>query len=309
MSNTIFSVQDRTGTVAQLTINASPGMPVDVGDTGIYTGTQPWSGNTVSFPFSVCQVNDAENFSITTALPDNAGPGNVLQSGWPPTGTIKWLTGDNAVPSPGDDSVVTAMAPANAYISPDFMATYNNSRGQFLYNESPADQITQAIVQATDYIDQWYRFKGIKLLQFLSANPNVDLLIPFIDPWLTPFGFGQFQYWTPSTTVQHTEWPRQGCVDYNGDSVYGVPLVVQNACAELALRALNGVTLQADYDAAIVGQGGIIETQENQVGPIRTSTTYDTKLGIGFFPDFPHVTRMLAKAGVLIAGGGRSILR
>jgi len=309
MSNSIFSVQDRTGTVAQLSINASPGELVEVNDTGTYSGIQPWSGNSVSFDFTVCQVLDDTDFSITTALPDGAGPGNILQSGWPPTGSIKWLTGLNAVPSPGDDSEVVAMYPANAYITEAFLALYNNSRGTFILPESPADQIPQAIVQATDYIDQWYRFKGLKLLQFLGTNPNVDLMISFIDPWLTPFGLNDTPFWIPSSTAQQTQWPRQGVTDYSGDTVYGVPLAVQYACAELALRALNGVTLQADYDPNIVGAGGVIQTQENQVGPIRTSTTYDTKLGLGFFPDFPHVTRILAKAGLLVAGGGRSIIR
>jgi len=310
MSDAIFSIQDRTGTVAQLSINASPGSPVEVNDTGIYSGVQPWSGQNVSFAFTVSQVLDDNDFSITTALPGGAGPGLVLQSGWPPTGSIKWLTGANAVPSPGDDSEVIAMNPANAYITPDFLALYNNSRGVFGYADSPIDGVMQAIVQASDYLDQWYRFKGIKLLQFLGANPTVDAMIDFVDPWLTPFGiYNNYGYFVPSSTQQHTQWPRQGCVDYSGDSVYGVPLVIQQACAELALRVLSGTSLQPDYDPAIVGSGGVIETQENQVGPIRTTRTYDTKLGLGFFPDFPHVTRMLAKAGILIAGGGRSIIR
>lgn len=315
----VACVQDRTGTVAQVSLQSTPSNPVAVGDTGALSGTQSWSGKTVSFAFTIGQLVDNSNgdFGITTetgpfsAAGDGSGPGNILQSGWPDSGdlSITWLTGMNALPSPGDDSAVMAVYPANSYIMPSFLAQYNLSRGRFSYTDSPSEYIQRAIVQASAYLDFYYRFKGIKLLQFLSANPNVDVLIPFIDPWLTPFGLGEFNYWQPSTTYQQTEWPRQGVTDYSGNSVYGVPLVVKNACAELALRVLTGSTLMPDYDPNIVGDGGVIETLTQEVGPIRQTKTYDTKLGLGFFPDFPIVSRMLSRAGLLISGGGRSIIR
>lgn len=311
----VFCVQDRSGTAAQLTVEGTNN-PVVVGDQGVYTGYD-FEGNAQSLDFTVGAVNDDYNFCITTITPDGK-PGNWLNSAWPAKGFITWLSGDNILESP-NETVVIARNVANAYIDADFLAQYNNSRGKFTYASSPNDEVWQAIVQATDYIDQRYRFKGIKLFQFLSDNPAFDQSIGFIDPWLASFGFlggwpgngpgTNMQGWfIPASTFQHTQWPRQGVVDYSGDTVYGVPLPVQQACAELALRALNGVTLQADYDPTIVGNGGVLSSFTNEVGPIKQTRTYDTKLGLGFFPDFPQVKRILTSAGLIVAGGGRSIV-
>lgn len=313
----IFCVQDRTGTVTQFSPSGDPVNPVEIGDTGTYTGTQSWNGQTVTLDFTVNQLvgnNDNGDFGVTTAIGpfdpngNGSGPGNVLASGWPDSGTVTWTSGANAETSPNTLDIYFT-TPANAYVTTDWLSQYNLSRGTFVYATSPDDQVQQAIVQATDYLDQRYRYKGIKLLQFFT-EPNFDPMIAYIDPWLLPFAMSDnAAYWMPSTTQQHTEWPRQGSVDFNGDSVYGIPIAVKSACAELALRALNGVTLQADYDSNVVANGAIVSELEQVVGPIRQTTTYDTKLGIGFFPDFPHVTRLLSKAGLLVPSGGRTIMR
>jgi hypothetical protein len=316
----VCCAQDRTGSVAQVTLTDTPANPVAVGDTGTISGTQSWNGKTVSYAFSVGQLvdNGHGDFGITTetgpfsANGDGAGPGNVLLSSWPDGDvTIKWLTGANLdLPSAGFEASVDALTPANAYITPTFLAQYNLSRGQYTYPTSPIDAVMQAIVQASQYLDFYYSFKGIKLLQFLNTNPNIDALIPFIDPWLTTsWGMGEFQWFQPSATYQQTEWPRQGAQDRNGDSVYGIPLVLKRACAELALRVLAGTTLIPDFDPGIVGNGGVVASKMSEVGPIRTETTYDTKLGLGFFPDFPIVTRMLSNGGLLVANGGRKLIR
>ena len=300
----VYCVQDRTGTVAQLTL-AEPALnPIEVNDTGTYEGVQPWSGRTVSFAFTVGQVLTALDFGITTALPNGAGPGVVLQSGWPPTGVVTWVTGANE----GRSDSVVGMMPANAYITTDFLAQYVGSRGSFAYADSPIEPVQQAIVQATDYLDQRYRYQGVKLLQFLS-NPDLDPFVAFIDPWLSPFGFTESAYFVPSTTQQETQWPRQGVVDWNGDTVFGVPLTVQKACAELAARVLNGVVLQPDYNATAFQNGAIVSSYTTDIAGIRESTTYDTKFGTGFFTDFPQVTRMLRVTGLLVASGGMTLVR
>jgi hypothetical protein len=301
----IFAQQDRTGTVAQITVAAAPANPIAVNDTGTIAGVQPWNGNEVSLAFTVGQILNTAQFGITTALPNGAGPGEVLQSGWPEAGSvITWITGANAETT----SAVTQMVPANAYITSNFFKEYHASRGN-VYGTPTTAQLQQAIVQGTDYLDQWYRFKGVKLLQFLGGNDILDPMLPFIDPWLSPFGFTQTAFYVPSTTQQATEWPRQGVVDFNGDNVYGIPKAISFGCAELALRMINGIILQPDYDPTVVLAGAIIESASQEVGPIKVSATYDTKLGIGFFADFPHVSRLLAKAGLLIASGGHQIIR
>ena len=317
----IFTVQDRTGTVAQLSPVSSPGPenPVQIGDTGTYEGVQSWSGMPVSLPFTVNQlVENSPNgdFGITTALGpiqlngEGSGPGSLLNSAWPDSGTITWITGANA----GMTLEIAAVTTANAYIYPDVLAQYVGARGNFTYPDSPAEAIQNAIVQASDYIDQRYRFKGVKLLQFLS-NGAFDPSIGFIDPWLGQMGFlgggpgTNYEAWfTPSATQQALEWPRQGCVDLNGDSVFGIPLCVKYACAELAARVLNGVVLQPDYDTSIVSNGGVLSSVTQKVGPIEQTKTYNIPIGLGFFASFPQVDRILRSGGVLVAGG-RTIVR
>lgn len=315
MSTTIFSVQDRSGTAAQLTTDGTSN-PVEVGDTGVYNGLN-WEGNEVALNFTVGAVLDANNFCITTITPTGA-PGDFLQSAWPKDGYVTWLTGANTVESPSE-TVITARNFANAYCDVDFFQQYHLSRGN-AYPASPVDGIQSAIVQATDYLDQRYRFKGVKLFQWL-ANPNFDPAIAYIDPWLGDFGFfggagflgggpgTNFAGWfTSSTTMQQTQWPRLGVVDNNGDNLWGVPQVIQMATAEAALRVLNGTPLQPDYDPSVVKAGAVVASQTEEVGPIKRTRTFDTKLGLSFFPSIPHVDRMLRNAGVLVGGGGRSIV-
>lgn len=317
----IFTVQDRTGTVAQLSPVSSPGPenPVEVGDTGIYAGTQSWSGREVSLAFTVNQLveNSANgDFGITTAkgpillTGEGSGPGELLNSAWPDSGTITWTAGANE----GLALDIAAITPANAYIYPDFIQQYAGARGNFVFPNSPPEQIQNAIVQASDYIDQRYRFKGIKLLQFAS-NGAFNPSIGFIDPWIGEMGFlgggpgTNYEAWfTPSATQQALEWPRVGVVDNSGDSVYGIPQVVKYACAELALRALNGVVLQPDYDPTLVSNGGVLSSISQEVGPIKVSKTYNVSIGLGFFATFPQVDRIMRSGGILLAGGGRSVI-
>lgn len=307
--NIIFAVQDRSGTVAQLTTDGTVA-PVEINDTGVYTGLS-WNGESVSRDFTVAAVNDDYNFCISTVLPSGAA-GDVLNSAWPEKGTVQWVTGGNIATSP-TETVVGARNVANAYCSADFFFQYALSRG-YTFPQSPIDNIETAIVQATDYIDQRYRFKGIKLFQFLTNNPAVDPSIGFIDPWLGELGLtggpitSGAPWFTPSYTSQMTEWPRQGCIDYNGDSVFGVPAVIQKAVCEAALRVLAGTSLQPDYDPSVAVAGGVVSSLSVEVGPIKKTTSYDTKLGLSFFPSIPHIDRMLRSAGILLAGGGRSII-
>lgn len=299
----IFSVQDETGTVTQLTVmpSPSPAQNVSVGDTGIYAGF-PDDGTALShapvfnsLPFTVIQVLDNEHFSVGTT--------NGNMADWPAFGQITWVTGANI----DEHSTVVEIDGANAYISVAEFTKYHQSRGNSTGNPSNA-ALQAAIVQATDYIDQKYRFSGIKLLQTFGTA-LMDANASFLEAWLTPYSLSGVSYLTPTTSKQSTEWPRQGVVDNSGDSVHGIPKAVKNACAELAIRVLNGVVLQPDYDPGLVGAGGVVSSITKKVGPLETVTSYDTKMGLGFFASFPIVDRMLSKAGLLNSGGGRTVIR
>jgi hypothetical protein len=294
MTDTVFCVQDATGTVAQLTIADHPTHVIAVNDTGTYLGSKDTD---TPLAFTVGQVLNQTQFGITTTSTDAAA--------WAPQGTVTWLTGANA----NTTSAVVNLDGANAYITPDQYLRYHRTRGNILASPLPSEESLQAsIVRATDYLENKYRYKGIKLLQAVG-NPNVDPNMAFLDPYLSPFGVGSLPFYSASTTSQSTQWPRQGVVDYNGDTVNGVPLAVMQACAELAFRDQNGVVLQPDYDPEFVGAGGIMQSITEDVGPIRTSKTFDTRLGIGFFATFPQVDSILQKAGLLMSGGGRSVMR
>jgi hypothetical protein len=296
---TIFSVQDETGTVAQVTVAAAPAQPIAVGDTGTYNGV-PDDGTTVlsapvSLPFTVGQVLNTTQFSVTTR--------NSNLADWPANGTITWTTGANASAT----STATNIDGANAYIDTLFYKSYHQSRGNNVGTPTAA-QMQGAIVKATDYLDQRYRFGGVKLLQTIGAS-FIDANAVFIEPWLTPYALNGLSYLTPSTSKQSTEWPRQGVVDFNGNTVNGIPPQIKAACAELAIRVLNGVELQPDYDSNLVGNGGVVSSITKRVGPLETVTAYDTRMGLGFFASFPQIDRMLNRAGLLNSGGGRTVIR
>lgn len=300
----IFSVQDQTGTVTQLTLmsSPSPAQIIAVGDTGLYAG-YPDDGTSLtlapafnSLPFTVIQVLDNEHFSVATT--------NANMADWPALGEITWQTGANVT----ETSTVIEIDGANAYISVTEFAKYHQARGNAVPAGVTDAQIQAAIVQGTDYIDQKYRFNGVKLLQTIGSSP-MDANATFLESWLTPYALNGISYLTPTTSKQSTEWPRQGVVDYNGDTVNGIPKAVKAACSELAIRVLNGTPLQPDYDPNLVGAGGVVSSITKKVGPLETVTAYDTKLGLGFFASFPIVDRMLSKAGLLNSGGGRTVIR
>ena len=310
----VFAVQDRTGTVAQLTLDIAAENPIEVGDTGTYNGYN--DGTLVSLDFVVSAINDGNNFCISTMDPLTDSPGNFMASRWPKTGYVVWVSGANVgVGSP--DPEVVAMNVANAYITPEFLAQYAGSRygALYTYPSSPEDAIQQAIVLASDYLDHRYRYQGIKFFQW-TTNPFFDPNIAFIDPWLGEYGFfgggpgSNFAGWfTPSATFQHTQWPRAGVIDTSGDQIYGVPLPIKQATAEGALRVIAGTILEPDFDPTIFLNGGIMESTSQEVGPIRVSQTLDTKFGTGFFPPIPIIQRILSSSGLLKAGGGRTVMR
>lgn len=301
---TVFSVQDDTGTVAQLTIAESPAPvhPIAVGDTGLYegypdngTGFTPVTFQSLTFTV-VSVLDNGLQFSVRAA--------NANMADWPADGLITWQTGANVL----DTSAVTSIDPANVYESVAEFKKYHASRGNTIPVGKTDSDIQKALVKARDYLDAKYKYSGVKLLQTFGTA-IVDANSTFLETWLTPYAVTGYSWLTPSTTTQQTEWPRQGVVDFNGNSVNGIPAAIKAASSELGIRVLNGTDLQPDYDPNIVGAGGIVSSVTEKVGPIETSTTWDTKAGLGFFASFPVVDRMLRSAGLLSSGGGRRVIR
>ena len=121
----IFSVQDETGTVTQITLmsSPSPSQLISVGDTGLYAGfPDDGTSSTLapafnSLAFTVSQVLDNEHFSVSTLRANMAD--------WPAFGVITWQTGANVL----ETSTVVEIDGANAYISIAEFAKYHLARG------------------------------------------------------------------------------------------------------------------------------------------------------------------------------------
>jgi hypothetical protein len=306
MTDTIFSVQDDSGTVAQITLapSPSPALPfaIEVGDTGRYEGIPDNGVSTETFQsveFAVVQtLDDSPNqFSVTAA--------NANMSDWPANGQITWLTGANAA----EVSQVTRIDGANSYSSVEEFLRYLAARGLAVPQTATTAQMRAALVQATDYLDQRYRYAGIKLLQTMGNNASVLNNSMIYSTWLYPYNLSSALYLTPSTSKQSTMWPRQGVIDNSGNTVNGIPAAIQGACSLLALRVLAGTALQPDFDPTLGGQGGLVRGITKKIGPLETSIQYDTQQGVNFFASFPQIDRMLKQAGLLFAGGGRVVVR
>lgn len=318
----IFAVQDDTGTVALVFVeNDSPQQNWIVGSQGLIAGTPRDTNSMISLAFRVAQAredgsddaggNPALNGMIISA---KLNDGSITPNAdWPSTGSlITWTDGSN---SGVDPLVVKRTHRANAYISVNYLIEYLMTRGvdiATLVPQSPYEtayaMYQSAIIKATDYLDQKYQYSGVKLLQTFGPS-QFDANSVFLEAWLTPYAVDNVSYLIPTTSLQQTQWPRQGVVDLNGDTINGIPHAIQGACAELASRVLTGTVLQPDYDPGLVGAGGIVSSVTKKVGPLETIFAYDTKLGLGFFASFPIVDRMLSKAGLLASGGGRSVMR
>src|SRR6185369_460178 len=119
----VFSVQDETGTVTQLTLQPSPAIVVSIGDTGLYEGYPDNGEITPAFQslfFTVIQIVDNSHFSVRA--------NNANMADWPAGGVITWETGANATGT----SVVTGIDGANAYINITEFVKYHESRGNAL---------------------------------------------------------------------------------------------------------------------------------------------------------------------------------
>lgn len=161
---------------------------------------------------------------------------------------------------------------ANAYVTVAFFKAYHTDRGGS-YSAYSDTQIEQAVVRATDYLDNRFTFDG-----------------------------------TRKAVDQTTEFPKEDgdLQDKDGNDVDGVPLVIQRATAEYALRALS-LDLLPDQTGT---EAGRIASKSSTVGPISTSVSY-VNGAIPVLPKFPLADAMLAKTGWVTGGlsslNGRTI--
>lgn len=158
---------------------------------------------------------------------------------------------------------------ANAYLDLPGFKAYHDARNQSYVDPLTTvaftdDQISGAIVRSTDYMDKRFNYIG----------------------------------WRRYSN-QPTAWPRWDAVDINDRFLKGIPIGVQQACAEYALRALT--LPQMVTDPARDPTGRAIRSSTTKVGPIETQTYYENS---SFeMPRYPAADRILTSWGLILRGG------
>ena len=160
---------------------------------------------------------------------------------------------------------------ANSYASLAYADAYHLDRGTITWVGSIALR-QAALVRATDYIDK---------------------------------RFGQIFLGYRQSSSQGLEWPRLGAYDRDDLPLNGIPVNLQKATVEYALRALSGDALTdlapdpEDSDAA-----GTVISKKERVGPIEEYTSYGTSssrsgvsglVSVANIPEYPAADLMLAK--------------
>lgn len=130
----------------------------------------------------------------------------------------------------------TGLQTAESYVTVATADAYHVARGNAAWGGLTLAAKEAALRNGTSYVDTIQRYNGFRLTQ-----------------------------------PQALEFPRQSCYDWSGFEATGVPMRVQHATCELALRAADG-TLFAD-----VARGGRIKSES--VGPISTTYADDAPIG------------------------------
>ena len=138
----------------------------------------------------------------------------------------------------------TGVADANSYTTEAFADLYFTDRGNTDWTSSTSSEKEAALIKATDYIE--LRFK--------------DRWRGALSPDATTLSFPRLYF-----------YDRRGVyVDFAND---GIPLDIQKATAEYALRALSAELLP---DPTVAESGQSVKRTFDKVGPIETEIEYDS---------------------------------
>ena len=151
----------------------------------------------------------------------------------------------------------TGLTNANSYVSVEFADDYFSARGVSGWDALETTQKEQALIRATDYIDNIYQWYGKK-----------------------------------STAEQALRFPRTDLKDYEGNEITGIPTCLKQAVCDASLISANGTELfeTAEENGDVVSENitSLSFTYANRGKRSTTSTTlYDsinTKLR-GLFKD------------------------
>ena len=155
------------------------------------------------------------------------------------------------------------VAGANAYLEVADFEQYWENRGVDYAGETEADKQV-AIIRATDYVDQRFRYQGTRLEE-----------------------------------GQSTEWPRDDVADCRGDDVEGIPQKIKDATAEYAGRYLDNGSLQSDSTDTDANIGRV--TKE-KVGPVEVSYQGGIGKGSQTYPVYPTADNILKSSCLIVSG-------
>jgi hypothetical protein len=147
---------------------------------------------------------------------------------------------------------------ANSYITEAYADTYHSDRGNTAWSDFTSPEQLAALIRASEYIDKRFgrRFRGLR-----------------------------------KTKDQAMEWPRQNAFDNDGYLVPNVPLNLEKAAAEYALRAAICGVLAPDPILPVPKQDltdstgtrdtdvitGEVSRKRDKVGPLEEERWYDTR--------------------------------
>lgn len=145
----------------------------------------------------------------------------------------------------------TGLPAANGYIDKAFGTAYHKDRGNATAWTGSTAVLNAAIIEASEYIDITFRFRGLKKVARRGSN----------------------------TTSQGREWPRTDVITIPENETIldtAVPDQVQAATAELALAALTITLLPNSASTSVAAQS-------QGAGPLSKSTTYRRAATLPFF--------------------------
>lgn len=146
---------------------------------------------------------------------------------------------------------------ANAYIDVAFADSYFTLRGNATWAGLATPAKEQAIIQATDYIDNRFTFKGNKL-----------------------------------TSTQTTQFPRSDLHDRSGNLVSGLPLNLKKACAEYAVRASQG---ELAPDPIYDERGGIVTGRRIRAGSVEKDVNFAASGSKIIYRSYPLADMLLSE--------------
>jgi hypothetical protein len=158
--------------------------------------------------------------------------------------------------------------PFNSYASLDFFKERLDIQLRSYVGKTD-DQMSSALIQATEYANIRFAFNGY-----------------------------------PKIKGQSNQFPREECYDNRGDRVEGIPLALQRAVCEYAWMVLNGKDLMPDPVQDERGQ--VVKSISEKVGPLATDIEYEVSQGQRF-PSYPKADGLLYSAGLVRRRGGFSV--